>query len=326
MAFFSNQGTMIHSAAAGGPLMAFQDGSLGRRRRRRRVVRRRAPIRSLYSIYNRRGMGEYFSGTAGGPLMAFQDGSLGKADFGPLRAYQEGSLGVDPGLLMSFKDGSLGMPLFLESGGELRQLEEPVTIHHGPLGEYFTGMAGCRGCGALGQAAAGAALDLSKPATIAEVKQAMVIAPWMSATLETPEAMEDLEDPTWTEMTTLLVGAWVGGYVEFLYGQSTPPQMPKAQFMDTLLAEGFVGEFFIPNREGIKHIYTGAVLGAGSVGANPTEAFPTLTSFVAAPEGEVLPPVMQAQGVSQANMMAIGVGVAALALVGALAFGKKKKR
>lgn len=335
MAFFSNQGTMIHSGAAGGPLRAFQDGSLGARRRWRRgpIRKSRRPVRSLYSIYNRRGMGEYFTGMAGGPLRSFQDGSLGKADFGPLRSYQDGSLGVGSGPMMSFKDGSLGMPLFLESGGEVRALEEPVTIHHGTLGEYFSGTAGCRGCG-LGQDASASTptLDLSNPDSVAEVKQAMVIAPWMSDVLQTPEAMADVEDPLWTTMTVQIVGAWVSGYVEYLYGQPSPPTISKVEYMDTLLAEAFEGEFFVPNTLGILNIYTGAVLGSSSMGANPAEAFPRLTKFSKAAtetgEGDVLPPAIegQAAGISQANLMAIGVGVAAVAVVGAIFLGSKKRK
>lgn len=346
MAFFSNQGTTIHSAAAGGRLMAFQDGSLGRRRRRRIVRRRRRrPIRSLYSIYSQRaairGLGEYFTGVAGGPLMAFQDGSLGKADFGPLRAYEDGSLGASSGKLMAFHDGSLGMPLFLESGGELRHLDEPVTIHHGSMGEYFSGTAGCSGCG-LGQAAATetAVFDLSDPASLQEFKMAVGYAPWVLPNIETggEEIEADIANPRWTEFTTRLVDAWMSGYVQFLDGLAAGGSAPKkadgSPLSSTEVAAQLDAAFPLPNRyptpEGLFFVFLGASImmqppAGGGDPLLPPGSLPIMQSTLASyPNVEVLPPVQG--GVSQANLMAIGVGVAAVALVGALAFGSKKKR
>lgn len=345
------------------------------------------------------GMGGFGAGMGAnwGPSpRAYKDGSLG--DYGPLMSYQDGSLGAY-GPMMSYKDGSLGMPLFLETGDGIEQLETPVTIHHGPMGEYFSpapigeyfsGTAGCTsGCGqihlkeyqaprrkiantlvqqrklmqkrrvnfGMGQttgappsaeavtAAMASAIssvtpnafsstkgtiDLSSPATVKEVKLAMVMSPWMGIALQTPEAMLDVEDPIWTKMTVQIVGAWVSGYVEFLYAQPTPPATPKATFMDALLAEGFEGEFFVPNSLGLRHIYFGATAGSIQVGQNPAEAFPILTAFLAeetasGTDGTVLPPAIEGQVPTKGNMLAIGLGVAALAIVGVAVMGKKKR-
>jgi hypothetical protein len=145
-----------------------------------------------------------------------------------------------------------------------------------------------------------------------------------------PEVTNDIEDPVWTKMTVQVVGAWVSGYVEFLYSQPNPPATPKAAFMDALLAESFVGEFFVPNALGIRNIYFGATLGATSVGMNPAEAFPIMTEFLSAEtasgaDGGVLPPAIEGQSTKGGNMLALGLGVAALAIVGVAVMGKKKR-
>lgn len=79
------------------------------------------------------------------PLKAFEDGSLGNTP--PLTAYQDGSLGMTPPLtaytdgvlgntppMKAFQDGSLGYPLFIDG----KEVTQPMTIHHGPMGEYFS--------------------------------------------------------------------------------------------------------------------------------------------------------------------------------------------
>lgn len=310
----------------------------GRGYRRRGKLRHNKQIqvreRQAMAYYSNTGA-QIFSGAAGlgqnrgGPLTAFRDGSLGRNWGSSPRAFQDGSLGGS-GPLMSFKDGSLGMPLFLETQEGIRQLEEPAVIRHG-MGEYFSGMAGCRGCG-VGQAdlTVTPTIDLSDPSTALEVKQAIAIAPWMTSTREVPEAMADVDNPVWTTMTVQLIGAWISGYVEFMYAQENPPAVPKVEFMDTLIAEAFEGEFFVPNALGIRNIYFGATIGATSVGGNPAEAFPKMTFFIKAQDqaqttGSVLPPAIEGE-TTKGSMVAIGLGVAAVALVGVAFFGKKKKK
>jgi len=93
MAYYSNEGTQIHTAAAGlgampGPLMSFKDGSLGQ-----------PAVRA------------YREGSLGlRPVRAYKDGSLGSlgACPGPSMAFQDGVLGSYSGKLMSFRDGVLG--------------------------------------------------------------------------------------------------------------------------------------------------------------------------------------------------------------------------
>lgn len=326
---------------------------------------RRKSVRGFGAGMGVRGFGAGMGRNWGPSPRAYKDGSLG--GYGPLMAYQDGSLGAGPGPLMSFKDGSLGMPLFIETGDGIEQIETPVTIHHGPMGEYFSprpigeyfsGMAGCRGCsGGLGQApvayptpsgdavsqAVTAAMatvaavgsgaptfDLSSPSAVKEVKNAMVVSPWVVGFAATvPEVMADVEDPVWTKMTVQIVGAWISGYVEFLYAQPTPPATPKATFMDALIREAFEGEFFVPNSLGLRNIYFGGTAGAIGVGISPAQAFPLLTTFLSeetasGSEGGVLPPAIEGQVPTKGNMLAIGIGVAALALVGMAVMGKKK--
>src|SRR5690606_25821710 len=117
-----------------------------------------------------------------GPMMAYRDGSLGGAGYGPSQAFRDGSLGESgSGPLMSYQDGSLGMPLFLETQQGLMQMEDPLVIRHGNLGEYFSGTGeyyeanrgtgeyfaatnGLRGCSSCGQASATApVLNLADP-------------------------------------------------------------------------------------------------------------------------------------------------------------------
>ena len=344
MAYYSNSGAQIYSGAAGlgqnrgGPLTAFRDGSLGRRRAGTGAANwGRSPM--AYQDGSLGGFGAGMGANWGRSPMAFQDGSLGGQGYGPREAFKDGSLGESgPGPLRSFEDGSLGMPLFLADKDGIRHLETPVTIHHGPLGEYFaprgmgeyfSGMAGCRGCG-LGQTSS-PTLDLKKPATMLEVKQALVLAPWMLSFLEKPEVAADVEDPVWTKMSSQMVGAWVSGYVDFLYAQPTPPASTKVEFLDALLESSFEGEFFVPNALGIRNIYFGATLGAASVNANPAESFPILTKFLAdetasGGEGGVLPPAIEGQETKRGDMLAVGLGMAALVVVGVAVMGGGKRR
>jgi hypothetical protein len=180
MAYFSSEGAPIHSGAAGvgqdsGPLMAFRDGSLGRR-----------------------GVGQ-----DSGPLMAFNDGSLGQ-DSGPLMAFNDGSLGQDSGPLMSFRDGSLGHPIFMHSSQGKQRLPSPVTLTHG--------VRGCRGCGvgAVTNGNAGPTLNMSDPTTILEAKNLMGVVAQINApqlTAAVPAGF--FENPVWDEASKNFAGQWI---------------------------------------------------------------------------------------------------------------------
>lgn len=351
MAYFSNQGTAIHSGAAGyGPLKAYQDGSLGRYR--------------LRSIYSHRGQSIYnmsernrkrlltltpkhrasTRGIGDGPLMAFQDGSLGGYGYGPMQAFQDGSLGASgAGPLMSFQDGSLGMPLFLESNGNIQQIEDPVSIHHGSMGEYFaatgeyfTGMAGCRGCG-LGQDAGPAVLDLSDPDTLAELKLAMASAPWVLPFVggAADEIELDLANPTWTPFTTQIVDAWMSGYHSFIVAASPePPKNADGSLLtpeQTLvqLDQAFPLPDRIPTPDGVFFVFMAAqiMMQPPAEGQPPLIApgsFPILQSFLAGADKKVLPPVIASES-KQGNMLAVGLTIAAIALVGVAVMGSKKR-
>jgi len=294
MAYYSNQGTPIHSGAAGyGKLRSFRDGSLGN-------------------------LQAYRDGSLG-VLEAFQDGSLGAAPLDPLTA---------------FKDGSLGMPLFLKSKEGLRRLEEPVTIYHGSgeyfqgAGEYFTGTSGCHGCGAVatGPAPAGApSFNLNDAATAQEFKLAITAAPWVFAPEGLDDAsrsqlaeviQEDLSTPAWTPVTTQLVDSYITGM-----------PLSEGQTREQLFAE-LDPEFPLPDRyptlPGVVRVGFNA-LTLAQAGLVPPGTFPILQQFLndqqAAGGGRVIPPGKSAGS----NMLLIGLGVAGMALVGMAVMGKKKR-
>lgn len=253
--------------------------------------------------------------------MAYQDGVLGGYG-GPLQSFQDGSLG-GYGLLQAFEDGSLGA-----------DSERPIAAsgeYFTATGEYFTGTAGCSSCSGLGAAAAGPALNLSDPATLLEVKSLIAYSPLMVANAGNPATQSDLSDPKWTAYTTALVDQLLQLNAMQLLAQfdaATAEQRPKnpdgsvmtkEQFQTDLVAD--LGAAFPPPER--YPSYDGIMLLRAMVGTAPISV-PNVDAFIKAAGttgGVVLPPNQS----KQANMVGIGVGVAVVALLGALFFTGKKK-
>lgn len=392
MAYYSNQGVDIHQGAAGLlPLTAYKDGSLGGTVRL--VKGKKYLLRGTYQghpgwvhlrntmsrsstfedprLLERKASTFRMSFEAGkntkmklpNPQRDFRITSItplkGTGETAMLQAYKDGSLGTY-GLLQSYKDGSLGMPLFLESGGELKQLEEPVSIHHGTvgaygelqayrdgsLGEYFTGVGGCHGCGQVDPAmltaataaneqavqaasqiapfAGGPVLDLSDPAVLQEFKLALAVAPWTiahTAGSAAAETEKDLATPFWTTFTTQLVDSWITGMP---IGKDRTPESQFAE-LDPL--------FPLPHRVPADAVGV-ALVGITAIGMTtvtppivPPGSFPNLQQYLtevsAAGKGTVLPPKFKSGG---ANGMLLAFGIAGAALVGMAVMGKKKRR
>ena len=356
MAYFSNQGEKIFSGAAGlghyGPLRSFRDGSLGamatmidgseRCRARPELpecqkklwsanVRyeetepeyiivpppraHRLPLKfatkSVYSKYSKL-IPAWGYGPVRGTMMAFKDGVLGS--YGPLQSFHDGSLG---GGLEAFHDGSLGA-------------ENPTDIGEyytaSATGEYFTGTAGCGSCGGLG--AAEATLNLSDPATLKEVKSLVAYSPLMVANAGLPETQADIENPKWTAYTTQLVDQLLMLNAMQLSAQwdATPEasrpkaadgsQLTKDQYLASV-SDALNAAFPSPERY---PTYDGVMLLRSMLATAPISV-PNVDNYIKAGGGPVSPP----NQVTQANMMGIGIGVAVVALLGALFFSGKKK-
>lgn len=305
MAYYSNQGTVIHSAAAGyGKLQAYKDGSLGKF----------------------------------GKLQAYKDGSLGRT--GRLQAYKDGSLGkarAGYGPMQAYQEGSLGYPLFIESDGQLREMEEPVTIHHM---SQPPGHAECGSCGLGATAGSLPVLDLTDPAAMQELKSAIVLAPWVLATvneqgIDMADKIEvDIKNPRWTDLSKQLVETWMAGFGPFMWSVLNPgkPEDPAvlAELAQTV-KEGF-GPNLVPNVQGVSAIYAVVEFmdeGQKKVGAPPySDSLSILTQYVQAVRANDNQGLVEAPGggVQQADMLAVGVGVAALVAVGYLLFGKKGRK
>ena len=176
MAYYSNQGAQIHSAASGlgvdaGPLRSYQDGSLG----------------------------------DPGALMSFQDGSLGMPLY--LQTPSGGMQKIDEP--MTIIHGDVPAPPPLRGAGE-------YFAPNGMGEYFATsGLGGCNSCG-LGQAADEVILDMKNPEVVREVKIAMGMAPWMVPFISGPaESLEFdegfFENPIWDAESTRFAQHYVEG-------------------------------------------------------------------------------------------------------------------
>jgi hypothetical protein len=292
-------------------------------------------------------------------IMAYKDGVLGGVGAGPLQAFKDGSLGAAGGPLQAFEDGSLGMPLFLETPSGSMQLEDPVVIRHGNLGgtlqaykdgvlgeyfqsgvgEYFTGMAGCSSCGQsdipANKPASTPILNLSDPAVMLELKNAIAAAPWLlvHAQLAADQLEADLKNPKWTDYTRQLAEAWMQGYGPWAASTLNSGGNSNTTDVQTYTAaaqEGFEPPSQIPNTLGVQAIWSVlqfAFMGEDGQGKNamftPSQ-FPNLLQFVAAVqanngEGAV---AYVSKEMNTANMVTFGIG--ALAVAGILYLALKK--
>lgn len=250
--------------------------------------------------------------------MAIDNGVLG--GYGPLQSFQDGSLG-GYGLLQAYDDGSLGADN--PSG-----IGEYFTGTAG-VGEYFTGTAGCGSCGGgLGQAASGVVLNLSDPATLQEVKSLIAYSPLMVGNVGLPDTQADLASSKWTAHTTALVNQLLQLSAMQLQAQwaADPSTLPKkadgtAMSVEEATADlvaDFAAAFPEPERY---PTYDGIMLLRALLGTAPVNV-PIVDAYIKAGGG----PVSAPNKAQQANMVGIGVGVAVVALLGALFFAGKKKR
>jgi hypothetical protein len=257
--------------------------------------------------------------------MAYQDGVLGSYG-GPLQSFQDGSLG-GYGLLQAFEDGSLGA----DSERSIAASGEYFTGTAG-MGEYFSGTAGCGSCSrGMGAVAAEPVLNLSDPATLLEVKALIAYSPLMVPNVGNPATQTDINDPKWTAYTTSLVDQLLqlnAMNVLAQFDATAADQRPKnpdgsvqtkEQFQAQLV--GDLGAAFPPPER--YPSYDGIMLLRAMLGTAPINV-PIVDAFIqsAGTTGGVVLPPNQSR---QANLMGIGVGVAVVALLGALFFTGKKK-